>query len=279
MKIIVTGPKGMLGSTLLKELGEEGSALVADITDATEVMEEITSASPDVIIHTAAKTNIPFCEENPEIAYAVNTEGTKHIVDAARAVGARLIYISTVSVFSLLHGNAREEDVPKPENVYNRTKFGGERIVSTYDKGVIVRLNLIGVPPRGSRGRSFVEWLVDSFKSNKDISLYTDQRINPLSNWTIARLLIQMSKRDALPPILHLGSPHVLSKAEIGKMVALHFPNYTGHITYTAKLKQDGSPGQPTEMWLNVGKATALLEEMPTLESEIDLIFKKEPFC
>ncbi len=271
----------MLGSALLQALiqtGHECKALTSDVRERDGVLKEVEEYAPDAIIHTAAITNIAECGRNPEKAEAVNAKGTETIVESARSVGARLIYISTVSVVSCPEGNVHEEDVPNPTSVYNKTKFEGEKFVRRYEKGAVVRLNLIGVHPKGSRGRSFVEWLIDSFRSNLDITLFTDQRINPLSNWTVSKILIQLLERPEILPILHVGSHDVLSKADIGRMVLSHFPEYTGKVSYAKKKEEDGSLGQPTEMWLNIEKAESLLERMPSLESEVELIFNSKPF-
>ena len=131
-------------------------------------------------------TDVGACEREPDTAYAVNAEGTGNVVNAARAAGARMLYISTASVFSGKEGDYRETDVPTPENIYNTSKAKGEGYVLAYDKGTVLRLNLIGVHSDGSRGKNFMEWLIDSVRADRDINAFADVMINPLSNWTIA---------------------------------------------------------------------------------------------
>ena len=279
--IAISGPRGFLGSTLLRTTfaGYSVSALTADIRDASAVLTEIKECKPQWIIHTAAKTSIAECESNPDNARAVNAEGTKNITDAARAVGARLIYISTVSVFSGHEGNYKEDSTPEPIiNVYNITKRDGELSVLAYEKGMVLRINLIGAHPDGSRGKNFLEWIVDSARANKDIALFNDQFINPLSNWTVAELIKMIIEKDIQEKILHIGSSDILSKAVIGKLVLARFTDYRGIVTEKSiDSIADGIP-RPKQMWLNTERATTLLGPMPTVAQELGALFQKPPF-
>lgn len=279
--IAISGPRGFLGSTLLRTeiAGYSGIALTADIRDASAVLTEIKECKPQWIIHTAAKTSIAECESNPDNARAVNAEGTKNIADAARAVGARLIYISTVSVFSGHEGNYKEDATPEPiGNVYNITKHDGELTVLAYEKGMVLRINLIGIHPDGSRGKNFLEWIVDSAHANKDIALFNDQFINPLSNWTVAALIKIIIEKDVQEKILHIGSSDILSKAVIGKLVLMRFPDYSGTVTEKSiDSIADGIP-RPKQMWLNCDRAVQLLGSIPTIAQELDTIFQRPPF-
>ena len=226
--IAITGSRGLLGSTLhhsLAAAARSATALVSDVRDAEPLQREVdTLAEVSCIVHTAAMTDVAACERAPADAYATNVLGTENVVYAARRTGARLIYTSTASVFSGRWGDYREYDKPEPNNVYNRTKYLSEEVVSAYEKGIVVRLNVIGIHPAGSRGRNFFEWLVNSFRSNEDIRLFDDVYINPLSNWTIADYVQWIINSDVNRDVLHIASSDVCSKAEIGMLVAKHFP-------------------------------------------------------
>ena len=275
--IAVNGSHGLLGQTLLHTsiTGRTTVALSADIRDTHAVFAEIEALKPQLVIHTAAKTDVADCERNPDEARAVNVEGTKNVVDAARAVGARLIYISTASVFSGREGNYREEDMPEPINVYNTTKREGEIAVLAYEKSMILRLNLIGIHPDGSRGKNFMEWIVDSARANNDMTLFNDQFINPLSNWTVAALIKMMIEKNMQEKILHIGSKDRLSKAEIGKWVLARFQDYRGNVTEKSIDNAVDGVIRPKQMWLNVDKVLGYGITLPTLTSEIALLLEK----
>jgi dTDP-4-dehydrorhamnose reductase len=276
--VIVTGSRGLLGATLMRVLPEAGFravALTGDIRDAAAVAKQIAQAAPAHVLHTAAMTDVAACERQPQQAFAVNGEGTKNVVAAARAAGAPVLYISTASVFRGDHGDCREADTPEPINAYNQSKREGERHTLDYDGGMVLRLNLIGIHPDGSRGKNFLEWLLDDIRANKDMTLFADVCINPLSNWTIASLTAKILARDGLGKILHIGSRDVQSKAAIGELARARFPGYRGTMRPGSVDAIADGVFRPKQMWLNTDKATALLGPMPAVAKEIDTIFAR----
>lgn len=275
--VLVTGSRGLLGSTLVRVLGDAGFFVYAfegDITD-NEALTSFVASCPslDVVVHTAAMTDVNRCEKEPEPCTRVNVDGTRNVRDAAASRGARLIYVSTVSVFDGVKGNYREDDLPDPKNHYNVTKYQGEKIVAEYEKSLIVRINLIGIHPDGSRGKNFMEWLVDSVRGNTDMKLFTDVRINPLSNWTLAGIIRDLVVTWPEVRVLHLGSRTVLSKADIGRMVIAYFPGYTGKTEYVTGDSLSAAAFRPKEMWLNIDVAQGAVGlTMPSLEDEVSKI-------
>ena len=276
-KILITGITGLLGSALQEILKEEGYDVYdidVDITDGNAVKSVASEGSMDWIIHTAAMTNVNQCEKEQTTCYDVNVEGAKNVRDLAKKLGAKLLYISTVSVFSGKEGNYKETDVPQPVNFYNHTKREGEKAVLEYEKSLVLRINLIGVHPNGSRGQNFFEWLLDSKKANKDIKLFSDVMINPLSNWTIAEFIGKIIEQNPEEKILHLGSSNVLSKTDIGKYVIKKLA-YQGKAEFVSVDSQSGAE-RPKQMWLNCEYTCQKMGwRMPKLEFEIDKILSK----
>jgi dTDP-4-dehydrorhamnose reductase len=152
MRVLVTGAGGQLGSDLVialtgavppagrrrSLLGPEGRGAGVDVTgadrsslpveDRTAVLGAVLGVRPDVIVHCGAWTAVDSCEGDPDRAFSVNALGTRHVAEAARIVGAHLVYLSTDYVFD---GTATrpyvEWDDPHPLSVYGRSKLGGER--------------------------------------------------------------------------------------------------------------------------------------------------------
>jgi dTDP-4-dehydrorhamnose reductase len=94
--VVVTGSRGLLGATLTRVLPEAGFRavpLTGDIRDAAAVAKQIAQAAPVHVVHAAAMTYVAACERQPQDAFAVNGEGTKKVVEAARAAGAPVVYI------------------------------------------------------------------------------------------------------------------------------------------------------------------------------------------
>lgn len=267
-RVLVTGSRGLLGATLMKvlpELGLEVKGLEGDIRFPDEIDREVALYWPQLVVHCAAKTSVPGCEKDPVDAFNVNARGCERIVNAAKIVGAKIIYISTASVFSGEEGNYKETDIPSPLRVYDQSKREGELFVLDYKGGMVLRLNLIGIHPEQTRVRNFLEWLVDAFKNNRDITLFDNVFINPVSNFTAADFISSWVQHVQSTPrkILHIGSTNVVTKAQIGRLVAAHFPKYQGKIT------AGNSTDQPKQMWLNTDLVQSMGFIMPTVGFEV----------
>lgn len=284
MRVLVTGASGLLGTAVLRALqarGHEALEFEGDLTSAEDVRsatERICSA--DALIHTAAATDVNKCEKERDWCYAVNVGGTRAAAEMARALGARLVFISTVSVFDGFEGNYREADPPNPKNWYNVTKFAGEEIVRDVPDSLIVRLNLIGIHPGSGdvpmaipRGRNFLEWLYGAIKNDEDLKLFTDVQINPLSNLTIADLLVELLEQRVSDRVLHLGTQNRVSKADIGRFLLERTPGYKGTVEYTTSDVLSALAHRPKEMWLNTERAAIVFgRALPSVEQELERI-------
>src|SRR3989338_2934234 len=278
-KILITGSSGLLGLTLLKILkktGYEVTSFSGDITKNEDIKNYAAKNSNYAwIIHTAAITNIEECEKNKKHCHRVNVFGTQNILNLAKQVKAKFLYISTVSVFSCETGDYKEKDQPEPINYYSETKYLGEKIALTYPLSLILRINLIGIHPKGSRGLNFFEWLYDSFSTSQDIQLYKDILVNPLSNWTLAEFILRLLKQNIEDKILHLTSKDVLSKAAIGQLALKFFPHYQGKIELVKINQANNSRGSSLKnMWLNADLIQKKYGfKLPSLQEEVSKIF------
>ena len=160
-KILVIGGSSLLGYKILANRNnfeiyasynknpiniEQLETIEIDITNKTNC-KKILELKPDVIINTAAITNVDYCEKFEKNAFNVNVTGTKNISEIAEKLGSKLIHISTDAVFS---GNKKfytEEDKPNPVNIYGKTKLESEKIVSKIEDNVknIISYFKIGV--------------------------------------------------------------------------------------------------------------------------------------
>jgi len=278
MNIVITGINGFLGSTLRIVLGSNHAIydIGVDITDRKAVENfKIPRGKIDWIIHTAALVDVDFCEHNLEKCYKVNVEGTKNVRDLAKKYSAKIMYISSMIVFPCEEGNYKENDIPYPKNFYAFSKVLGEQAILDYERGLVLRTNLIGVHPNGSRTINFFEWVVDLVTSGKDMKLFKDVMVNPLSNWTVAELIGRIIKLDLDEKILHLASRNPLSKAEIGKCIIGKLGNYKGRAIFVNADSVKNRVFRPKQMWLNSNYAQKKLKvKMPSIQAEIEKIFK-----
>lgn len=281
MKILVTGRNGLLGAQLIKFLKQENfyvEGIDVDIRNKRNLDRFVNKFSKiNWIIHTLAITDTKLCEKNRTLCFDYNVEGTRNIRDIAFKKNSRLIFTSTSSVFSGEEGDYKENDLPYPKNFYNLSKVIGEQIVLDYENSLIIRMNLIGSHKKSARNLNFFEWLLEAFKKNRDISLYKNVYINPLSNITLSRLIGRLINMYPKEKILHLGSRNILSKADIGRIVLKTFPKYKGTIKYTRLLGKEGNFYSPQKAWLNVDFVQNKIGlEMPLLESEINLLLTEK---
>src|SRR5665811_299440 len=99
-------------SSDIPSLSVYGNFVKLDISGKEQVEEAFKTIKPDVVVHAATLTDVDKCEVNKELAWKVNVEGTKNIVEAAKATGSFLIYISTDYVFGGETGCYKETDAP-----------------------------------------------------------------------------------------------------------------------------------------------------------------------
>ena len=151
MNILLTGGSGNLGTELKKILSNCTSPIKQelDVTNRKQVFDFFQKNSIDLVIHTAAITNIRLCEENRKLAWDTNVQGTRNLVDAIKKSenNTKFIYISTACVFDGHRGMYKESDIPYPENFYALTKLMGESEVSKISEYLIIRTNFVARKP------------------------------------------------------------------------------------------------------------------------------------
>lgn len=165
LRVFVVGSRGQLGHDLMAALENDFDLSGADlpeidITNADSVAEVIRAHDPDVIVNSAAFTNVDACETEHDAARAVNVDGPRNLAALAQAVDATLIHISTDYVFDgqrKIPQPYREKDKPDPRTSYGHTKLDGERAAQTAsDRVVIVRTAWL----YGFHGNNFIKTML-----------------------------------------------------------------------------------------------------------------------
>ena len=152
MKVLITGSNGLLGQKLLHKLREDKTInLIAtsrgenrvsekhgyiyfdvDITDNDEVEKVIVEQMPDVVINTAAMTNVDMCEDKKDACDALNVNAVQYLVDACQKINAHLVHISTDFIFDGEDGPYTEEDKPNPLSYYGLSKLKSEQLLQAH---------------------------------------------------------------------------------------------------------------------------------------------------
>jgi dTDP-4-dehydrorhamnose reductase len=221
MKIFVTGVGGQLGHDCVNEMVSrghkaigsdiqtsysgvaDGSAVTTvpyvqlDITDEKTVRKAVIDFHPDAIIHCAAWTAVDAAEdeENKPNVKAINADGTRYIVEAARSIDAKMIYLSTDYVFDGKGERPWQPDDKKysPLNYYGETKLMGEKAVSeTLSKFFIVRIAWVF----GLNGKNFIKTMINVGKTHDAVRVVNDQIGTPTYTKDLARLLVDMIETE-----------------------------------------------------------------------------------
>jgi dTDP-4-dehydrorhamnose reductase len=164
------------------------------------------------------------CEGEPTLAHRVNVEGTAHLVEAARSIGARFIFLSSDLVFD---GSAERYDEDSPTNplsVYGRTKVEAEERVRTgSDDFVIVRTTVMyGWSSRYTE--SMAEWVLRGLQEGQELNMYHDQyRQFILINHLVAAIFELIEMKALLNETILVAGPELLSRYEFAKRLAQTF--------------------------------------------------------
>lgn len=196
MKYLITGVSGQLGYDIVNELEKRKifnylapTSEEMDITDRKKVFKIVEEYKPNIIFHCAAYTAVDKAEENKEICYNVNVNGTKNIVEAAKKYGAKVVYISTDYIFDgTKKGIYLPSDQTNPVNYYGYTKLCGEKITSTLDDYLIVRISWVF----GINGNNFVKTMLRLAETKKELSVVSDQIGSPTYTEDLSKLLLDL---------------------------------------------------------------------------------------
>ena len=156
-----------------------------DITDRQQVMDVIGETRPDVVIHTAAMTDVDKCEVQKDDCWAQNVQAVESVVDACRSVGAFLLHVSTDFIFDGTAGPYDETAEGNPISFYGWSKYAAEKVVMNADRvdvplqWAIARTVLVyGIAHDMSRS-NIILWVKKSLEDGKNIKVVTDQWRSP----------------------------------------------------------------------------------------------------
>lgn len=200
MKYLITGGTGQLGYDIVKELISRGkleyiapTTKEMNITNKDEVEKVILDYKPNVIFHCAAYTAVDKAEEDRENCYNVNVNGTKNIVEVAKKINAKVVYISTDYVFDGTKKTEYEtEDITNPINYYGYTKLLGEKEVQQLNDYLIVRISWAF----GENGKNFVKTMLNLAETKTELSIVSDQIGSPTYTKDLSKLLLDMIENN-----------------------------------------------------------------------------------
>lgn len=221
MKVLITGSNGMLGHDLINALKERHDLIpttskTLDITDKKQTIDYIRDKKPDIVINSAAYTDVDGCEENRELAYSVNGEGVRNLALACRDIDCPLVHISTDYVFD---GSAtepiREDGEIGPISVYGKSKLEGEEAIQEIlDKYFIIRTAWL----YGINGRNFPKTMLELAENHPEITVVYDEVGTPTYTPDLAEGISRLIETDYYG-IYHLTNSGSCSWCEFARYI------------------------------------------------------------
>jgi dTDP-4-dehydrorhamnose reductase len=283
VKLLVTGASGLLGTRICQLAAKQnyevysahsehipqfGTPIKLDITDGTALKQIFDKTKPDVVVHSAALSDVDKCEKEKDLAWKINVESTSNIAQLCHKHNCFLVYVSTDYVFNGEKGDYKEKEQTAPINNYGLTKLKGEEeIKQSRAEYCIARTSVIygSIPARGKV--NFALWLIERLRKREEAKTVIDQWNSPTLNTNLAEMILEIVEKR-IAGTFHLAGATRLSRHEFAQKIAETFnldenllrPTLSGEMPWMAKRPRDTS--------LNVEKAKQNLKNKPLQISE-----------
>jgi dTDP-4-dehydrorhamnose reductase len=242
MKILITGANGLLGYKLVQLLSlqpavtaiatarKKITALPAnaqffelDVTDHDQTLSVLSLTQPDVVIHTAAMTQVDQCETERELCWKANVTGVENLVEACEKNNTHLIHVSTDFIFDGSRGPLDETAIPKPVNFYGESKLAGEQVIqkSKISWAILRTVLVFGVTPDLSRS-NIVLLVKKSLEEGKSINVVNDQWRTPTLAEDLAMGCYLAASKKATG-IYHISGEEMMTPYDIANQTAEFF--------------------------------------------------------
>ncbi|MGD8411823.1 MAG: dTDP-4-dehydrorhamnose reductase [Desulfobacterales bacterium] len=203
MKVLITGANGQLGRELARQSQTFDFEVHAfdhqqlDISDENRIQQALSPLGPSVVINAAAYTQVDRAEDEPDLAYAVNTDGASYLAHYCAANHLALIHISTDYVFDGSKNQPYEENDPiAPRGIYGQSKARGEAAIrSVLPNHIIVRTSWL----YGVYGHNFVKTILRLASEKKTLKVVADQFGSPTSAADLAETILIITRQIANP--------------------------------------------------------------------------------
>jgi dTDP-4-dehydrorhamnose reductase len=289
MKILVTGANGLLGQSLLKQLLHKKFNVVAtgrgpqragsnlpteyfyadiDITDGPAIEKFVLEQKPSVIVHAAAMTQVDLCELNKQECYNINVTATRFIIDAAKQVRPKFIFVSTDFIFDGSDGPYNEDAEPDPVNYYGSTKMVAEKAVmeSGLDWAIARTILVYGIAPETGR-TNILGFIKDSIEAGKTIRMVNDQVRTPTYVEDLAKGIVLMIEKNATG-IFNISGEEKMTPYDMAIATARYFGLNANLIQKSTSSDINQPAVRPPVTGFNISKAKKELGYKPVTFAE-----------
>ena len=296
MKVLITGSNGLLGQKLLHKLkndklveliatsiGEnrvsetDGYTYISlDITNKKEVEDVVISKSPDVIINTAAMTNVDLCEDKKVDCDNLNVNAVKYLSDVSEKINAHLIHISTDFIFDGKKGPYTEDDIPNPLSYYGLSKLKSETVLlESSCKWTILRTIIVfGVAENLSKG-NIVTWAKGELEKGVPLNIIDDQfRAPTLAEDLADACILALNKKEY--GIFNASGKDIMSIYEMVERIALFYGYSTKNLNRISTKTLNQKAGRPPKTGFILDKSRRILGYNPRSFEECLEIIKQQ---
>lgn len=239
-KIVITGSNGLLGQTLVNLLINEPKNYKVfglsrgdnrsgrddfdyhsiDITDKNSLENCLLKIQPDVIVNTAAMTNVDACEDEKEECDLLNVTAVEYLTNISERLGAHLVHISTDFIFDGTQGYYKETDKPNPLSYYGLSKLKSEEVLTNSSLDFTILRTILVYGKVNNLGRNnIVLWIKKMLEEEKEITIIDDQFRTPTYVEDLA-LACKLSIDKKASGIFNISSNKLLSIYEIAHEIA-----------------------------------------------------------
>ena len=293
MKILITGSNGLLGQKIVKICLKRGVDFLAtssgdnrnlecpnefyktmDITNQENIFSVFNAYKPTHIIHTAALTNVDYCELNPEECDEVNVKATQKLWDEAQKINAHFQLVSTDFIFDGLTGNYKETDNPSAVSIYGQSKVDAESILlnSENDNWSIARTIIVYGTANNLSRTNIVLWSIDALTKGSPMKIIDDQFRMPTWAEDLAWGCLEICNRNK-KGIYHLCGPELMGINEIVFRIAKYLGKSTDNVEIISSDTLSQPAKRPPRTGFDLSKSRAELDYNPkTLEETIEIL-------
>jgi dTDP-4-dehydrorhamnose reductase len=283
IKVVVTGSNGLLGQSLINLLLKEKevykvfglsrgdnrsgrddfSYVSIDITNEKKLKEILLETEPNVIINTAAMTQVDDCEGDRKACDLLNVSVVEWLGEISEKIEAHLIHLSTDFIFDGIKGNYKETDVPNPLSYYGVSKLKSEEVlINSKISYTILRTILVFGKVYDMSRSNIVLWVKSMLEKGKEITIVDDQFRSPTYVEDLA-LACKIAMDKKAKGIFNVSSNELLSVYEIVQQIAdvFHLDKKLIKPISTSTLNQTAP--RPAKTGFDLSKTNRVLEFYP----------------
>lgn len=294
--ILITGSNGLLGQTLVKKLKENQEITVIatskgenrikqksgyryeemDISDEEDVEAIFEKYQPDVVINTAAMTNVDACEEQKDACRKLNVDAVEILLKNCEKHDSHLIQLSTDFVFDGKDGPYDELAVPNPISYYGESKYEAEEIIknSSIPWSIVRTIIIYGLVDDMSRS-NIVLWAKEALEKNQTLNIVNDQFRSPTYVGDLADACISISEQTATG-IFHISGKDIMSISDLVRRVAKFFKLDDSAVKEISSDSLNQAAKRPPKTGFILSKANKLIDYQPhSFEEGLELLNKQ----